>query len=139
MLTYSVPVQRGGQFIGVVIADLSIRYFRELHNRLQKQYLGSRTSSFVISRDGTFLFHPNPRYEFPAPDSSLGRVNAAPDFLSMMQKMREQDSGQARATDFDTGRPATFFFAKIAATGGYFVLMQLGPTDEERLNELTNR
>ncbi len=137
MLTYSVPVQGRGQFIGVVIADLSIRYFRELHNRLQKQYLGSRTSSFVISRDGTFLFHPNPRFEFPAPDSSLGRVNAAPDFLSMMKKMREQDAGQARATDFDTGQPATFFFAKIAATGGHFVLVQLGPTDEERLNELT--
>jgi hypothetical protein len=139
LLTFSVPVERGGRFIGVVIADLSMRYFRELHTRLQKQYLGSRTSSFVISRDGTFLFHPNPRYEFPAPDSSLGRIKAAPDFLSMMQKMREQDAGQARATDFDTGQPATFFFAKIAATGGHFVLVQFGPTDEERLNELTNR
>jgi hypothetical protein len=139
LLTYSVPVQRGGDFIGVVIADLSIGYFRQLHNRLQKQYLGSRTSSFVISREGTFLFHTNPRYEFPAQDSSLDRVHAAPDFLSMLKKMREQDAGQARAIDFDTARPATFFFAKIAATGGHFVLVQHGPTDEERLNELINR
>jgi hypothetical protein len=139
MLTYSVPIERGNKFLGVVIGDLSIRYFRELHNRLQKQYLGSRTSSFVLSRDGTFLFHTNPRYEFPAPDSSLGKIHVAPDFLSLIQKMREQDAGQARATDFDTGQLATFFFAKIAATGGHFVLVQLGPTDEERLNELTNR
>lgn len=139
MLTYSVPVQRGGEFVGVVIADLSIRYFRELHNRLQKQYLGSRTASFVISRDGTFLFHTNPRYEFPAQDSSLHRIHLAPDFVSLMKNMREQDAGQARATDFDTGQPATFFFAKIAATGGHFVLVQFGPTDQERLHELTNR
>jgi hypothetical protein len=139
MLTYSVPVARGNKFLGVVIGDLSIRYFRELHNRLQKQYLGSRTSSFVLSREGTFLFHTNPRYEFPAPDSSLDKIRVAPDFLSLIQKMREQDAGQARATDFDTGQLATFFFAKIAATGGHFVLVQHGPTDEERLNELTNR
>jgi hypothetical protein len=118
---------------------LSIRYFRELHHRLQKQYLGSRTSSFVLSRDGTFLFHTNPRYEFPAPDSSLDKIHVAPDFLSLTRKMREQEAGQSRATDFDTGQLATFFFAKIGATGGNFVLVQHGPTDEERLNELTNR
>ena len=93
----------------------------------------------MISRDGTFLFHTNPRYEFPAQDSSLHRIHLAPDFVSLMKNMREQDAGQARATDFDTGQPATFFFAKIAATGGHFVLVQFGPTDQERLHELTNR
>ncbi len=61
MVTYSVPIQRNGQFIGVVTADLTIRYFRELHDRLKKQYMGAQTSSFVISPGGTFLYHRDPR------------------------------------------------------------------------------
>jgi Protein kinase domain/Cache domain len=139
MITYATPVHRHGEFIGVVIADLSIRYFREFHNQLLKQYVGSGSYSFVISAGGTFLFHPNPRYEFPAPDSSLSRIHAAPDFVRLMQQMREQDSGTGRATDFDTGQPATFYFAKVAATGCHFVLVQPGLTDEERLNQLAGR
>ena len=131
MLTYSVPFYRDGKFRGVVTADLSIRYFRELHNQLQKQYLGPDSYSFVISPGGTFVYHPNPRFEFPAPTSSLERFEAAADFLAMMRKMRQQDAGRARATDFDSGRPAAFFFARIPATGGHFVSVQLGEAAEE--------
>jgi serine/threonine protein kinase len=136
MLTYSVPIRRGGQFIGVVIADLSIRYFHELHERLRQEYLGTRASSFVLSPGGVFLFNPNSKYEFPSPDSSLSRIHAAPDFLTLMKRMNEQETGSGRATDFVSGQPATFFFARIAATGGHFVLVQPGLSDEERLNQL---
>ena len=48
-----------------------------------------------------------------------------------MQKMREQDSGRELATDFDSGRLAAFYFARIPATGGHFVLVQLDSTAEE--------
>jgi hypothetical protein len=131
MLTYSVPIRRKEQFIGVVTADLTIRYFRELHDRLTKQYMGSESSSFVISPGGTFLYHSDPRYEFPSPDSSLDRIHAAPDFLRLMQTMRSERAGQAQATDFASGKPATFYFAKIDATGAYFVLVQPRAADGE--------
>jgi hypothetical protein len=133
MLTYSVPIRRNGQFIGVVTADLTIRYFRELHDRLKQQYMGSESSSFVISPGETFLYHSDPRYEFPAADSSLDRIRAAPDFLNLMQTMKIENAGRAPATDFASGEPATFYFAKIAATGAYFVLVQPRPADDERL------
>ncbi len=133
LLTYSCPFQRDGEFSGVVAADLSIKYFRELHDRLQKQYLGPDTYSFVISPGGTFVYHPNPRYEFPAAASSLRQIRATPNFLAVMQQMRQQDAGWAHATDFDSGRPAAFYYAKIPATGGYFVVVQLDPaTDDGR-------
>ena len=76
LLTYSCPFYREGQFCGVVVTDLSIRYFRELHNRLEKQYLGSDSYSFVVSPGGTILYHPNQEYEFPAEKSSLDRIRA---------------------------------------------------------------
>jgi hypothetical protein len=91
---------------------------------LKQQYLGTETSSFVISPGGTLLYHSNPRYEFPAAESSLESVHATPDFLELMQTMKSHDSGRARATDFANGEPATFYYAKIPATGAYFVLVQ---------------
>jgi dipeptidyl aminopeptidase/acylaminoacyl peptidase len=48
-----------------------------LHDRLQNVYLGTNSYSFVMSPKGTFIYHPNPLYEFPAALSSLDRIKAA--------------------------------------------------------------
>jgi hypothetical protein len=135
MLTYSVPVYRQGKFSGVVSADLSIEYFRTLHDHLKEQYLGRDSYSFVLSPKGTLVYHPNPVYEFPAPASSLERIKAAPDFLALVGRMRREETGWARAMDFSTGRPALFCFARIAATGGHFVVVYPVPAPEEGLDE----
>jgi predicted Ser/Thr protein kinase len=126
MVTYSVPFYREGKFGGVVTADLSMQYFRTLHNQLKEQYLGPNSYSFVISPKGTFVYHPNSLYEFPAPTSSLDRVRAAPDFLALVERMRQEETGWGRATDFNTGQPAAFCFARIPATGGHFVVVHPG-------------
>jgi predicted Ser/Thr protein kinase len=135
MVTYSVPFDREGKFSGVVAADLSIEYFRGLHNRLKEQYLGPDSYSFVLSPKGTLVYHPNPLYEFPATTSSLDRIQAAPDFLALVQRMRQEETGWARATDFDTGRPAAFWFTRIPATGGHFVVVHLAPPPGEGPDE----
>jgi predicted Ser/Thr protein kinase len=132
MVTYSVPFYRQGKFTGVVTADLSIDYFRALHNQLKDQYLGPNSYSFVLSPKGTFLYHPNPLHEFPAPASALARIDAAPDFLALVQRMRREETGWARATDFQTARPAAFCFTRIPATGGHFVVVHpASALDEE--------
>ena len=124
MLTYSCPIDRDGQFCGVVATDLSIKYFRELHARLEKKYLGSDCSSFVISSRGTIMYHPNPQYEFPSENSSIDRIPTDSDFREIWQEMQRQETGYALGKDFDAGRPATFYFARIPSTGGHFVLVQ---------------
>jgi predicted Ser/Thr protein kinase len=131
MVTYSVPFYRDAKFSGVVTADLAIAYFRALHDRLQEQYLGRDRYSFVITPKGTLIYHPLPRYEFPAPESSLERLHAAPDFLALVQRMRQEDTGRGRATDFSTGRPATFLFARIPSTGWQFVVVQADSPEED--------
>ena len=141
-LTYSVPFYRNGEFCGVVIADLSIRYFRELHAELQQQYLGPDSYSFVISSKGTLMYHPNHEYEFPAHTSSLDRIHASSGFLDVVHEMQNKKTGRRphrRGTDFASGRPATFFFAKIPATGGYFVLVQIDRPESETPDELISQ
>jgi predicted Ser/Thr protein kinase len=132
MVTYSVPFFRNGKFSGVVAADLSIEYFRSLHNQLQDQSLGSESYSFVISPRGTFIYHPDLIYEFPGPASSLGQIHAASDFFDLVQRMRKEDSGRARATNFRTGRPATFYFARIPATGWQFVVVYPATNESDK-------
>jgi hypothetical protein len=131
MVTYSVPFYRDGQFSGVVSADLSIEYFRSLHNQLQKLYLGPSSSSFVISPKGTFIYHPILIHEFPGSSSSLDRIKAAPDFLELVRRMRHEEAGRARATDFTTGRPAEFLFTRIPSTGWHFVVVQPDAAEAE--------
>ncbi len=123
MVTYSVPFDRDGLFSGVVTSDLSIAYFRGLHDQLQDLYLGLNGYSFVITPRGTIVYHPNPVYEFPAANSSLDRIGAAPDFLALVERMRQEETGSGQATDFNTGRSATFLFARIPATGWSFVVV----------------
>ncbi len=138
MLTYSCPIVSDGTFRGVVATDLSIKYFRELHTRLEKKYLGSDCSSFVISSGGTFMYHPNPQYEFPSENSSIDQIPTDSDFQAIWQKMQRQETGYALGTDFDVGRPATFYFARIPSTDGHFVLVQFESTPPIGLDSLKN-
>jgi hypothetical protein len=128
MVTYSVPIYRAGKFSGVVAADLSMEYFRGLHNHLQTLHLGPDSYSFVISPKGTFVYHPNPLYEFPSATSSVDRIGAAPDFLALVRRMRHEETGRGQATDFNTRRPATFLFTRIPSTGWQFVVVHADPT-----------
>jgi len=50
-----VPVQRDGEFLGVVVAGLSIR---DLSRDLARQYADSSGTPFIIGLDGTVLAHP---------------------------------------------------------------------------------
>jgi hypothetical protein len=123
MVTYSVPFYRDGKFAGVVAADLSIAYLRKLHDQLQRLYLGPNRSSFVLSPEGNILYHPDRRYEFPARSSSLARLELAPDFDALTVRMRQDETGRQRATDFYSGRPATFLFTRLPSTGWVFVVV----------------
>jgi serine/threonine protein kinase len=123
MVTYSVPFNRDGKFAGVVSADLSIAYLRRLHQQLEQLDSGPDRFHFVVSRQGTILCHPDSSYEFPAKAAVLERMAQARDFLALEQQMRQEETGRGRAMDFHTGRPATFFFVRIPATGWHLVVV----------------
>jgi hypothetical protein len=61
----------------------------------------------------------------------LDRIQAGPDFLALLQRMQSEDSGRGRATDFNTGRPATFLFTRIPSTGWHFVVVHADPASGE--------
>lgn len=58
MVTYSRPIyDRDGTFMGMITADISLKWLRKLvlSNSSNKQYY-----TFMLSRNGYYLVHPNP-------------------------------------------------------------------------------
>jgi hypothetical protein len=123
MVTCSAPFARGGKLAGVVTADLATAYFRHLHAALGLLRLPPGSYCFVLSHDGSFLYHPEERHEFPAEASHLDRVEANEDFLALARRALEEESGSGQATDFTTGQRADFFFARVPSTGWAFVVV----------------
>ena len=48
MLTYAVPLERQGKFVGVVSFDLSLDYFEVLHRWLDELRVGREGYTFVV-------------------------------------------------------------------------------------------
>jgi len=121
MVTYVAPLIRGGKFIGVLTVDLSLAYFDQLRRWLADLNLSPQSYGFVLSPTGNVISHPDPEYDFgrrleaghrnPRNVTDPGSVDPA--FASLARRMRKEGTGEARAVDPITTRPATFLFARV--------------------------
>lgn len=77
MVTYSVPILRGGDVVAVVTCDLSLADIRSLIAGLA---LGKEGMAVLISRRGTFIAHPNrPALEMKETIFTLADSHADPE------------------------------------------------------------
>ncbi len=121
MVSYVAPLMRGDKFVGVLTVDLSLAYFDQLRGWLAVLNFGPRSFGFVMSQTGNVLSHPNADFDFG------GRFEAGhkgarklsdpetsdPSFAALTGRMLKEGHGEIRGTDFTTGRPATFMFARV--------------------------
>ena len=117
MVTFSAPVRREGRFVGVVAADLSMDYFRDLRNIIDRLDLGPQSHCFLVSSGQQILAHPADRYEFPGPDADLAKIPLDASFRDLVGRWTRATSGKVRAIDFSTGEPASFLFFRIPSSG----------------------
>jgi tRNA A-37 threonylcarbamoyl transferase component Bud32 len=122
MITCSVPVRRGGKMAGVVTADLSIRYFERLGQWLKELDMPEEDYGFLVSREGTFLMHPNPEYRLPRKITELDAFVMNAQLADLTHRILKTDAGVVRASDPNTGAPTTFYFARVPATGWTVVI-----------------
>jgi hypothetical protein len=128
MVTYSAPIEENGRFIGVQTLDLSVEYFDVLRGWLKELHLGDKSYGFVLSREGTFISHPHPEYDFArlaASGKKPRRIEALdgvdPSFVALARSIRGRRSGSGVALDPATGRRATFLFAPVPSAQWSFV------------------
>jgi len=113
MCTYSVPLLRDDDFQGVVTADVSLDLIRHLVS--QTGYRGEYR--FVISRAGTFVYHPNDSFILAESIFSLAEWYDVPALADLGQAMIHGQQGVVRIPDYETGRPKWCAFADVPSAG----------------------
>lgn len=127
-VTYSVPLRRRGEGVGVMAVDLPLGYFQQLWKWLAEVGMGPNSYGFVISgsgtmgnaganRTGTFICHPE--WQPPQKITELKAVDRT--FRYLTQRILRLETGADTAVDPWTGQPSTFMFAPIRSAGWSFV------------------
>jgi hypothetical protein len=133
MVTYTTPIHRKEQLVGVLTLDLSVQYFDVLRGWLKEVNLGANSYGFVISPSGVIISHPHDVYDLAhlaatnkPPQKITELADADPSFTALIQRMQHEISGSGIAVDPATAKPASFLFARVPSAGWTFVAVTDG-------------
>lgn len=128
MVTYTTPIRRGEQLVGVLTLDLSVQYFEVLRGWLKEVNLGGNSYGFVISPSGVIISHPYEAYDLAhlaatnEPPRKITKIaDTDPSFTALIERMQHEESGSGIAIDPATGKTASFLFARVPSAGWTFV------------------
>jgi sigma-B regulation protein RsbU (phosphoserine phosphatase) len=113
MCSYSVPLLRDSEFEGVVVADVSLEHIRRhaCRTRYQGEY------RFIVSRTGTFIYHPEESFVLAESIFSLAEWYRLPTLADAGRAMIAGKQGVVRLPDLLTGQPKWCAFANVPAAG----------------------
>ena len=97
MVTYTTPIHRKEQLVGVLTLDLSVQYFDVLRSWLKEVNLGANSYGFVISPSGVIISHPHDEYDLAhlaatnkPPRKITELADADPSFTALIQRMQHE-------------------------------------------------
>lgn len=118
MTTYSHPFYRtvNGQrgFAGVVTADLSLQWLRELVSSISFYQSGH---AFLVSQAGVFITHPNEQLVMRESIFSVAETTSDPDLRAVGRSMIAGGSGFTRIFNPVLGQNAWLYYAPLQSTG----------------------
>jgi phosphoserine phosphatase RsbU/P len=130
MVTFSAPIRRNGQFLGVVSADLAIDYFRNMRESIKRLDLGPDTYGVVVTKHGVILSHPDPKYQYPGPKSNLKAIPLDSSVRELLPRIPKEEDGIGVATDPMSGKLATYFFSHISPSDWTFLIIKVNTPEE---------
>lgn len=105
MVTYSVPVYRGGvdgrRFAGVVTCDLSLDWLEHMIAGLP---LGKNGYGLLMSRNGTYVSHPLPEIVLNETVFSIAEARSDPELRQTGRRMVSGEPGILPFVSFVTGK-----------------------------------
>ncbi len=117
MVTFSVPLfdrHHANAVGGVITCDVTLPWLEKL---LRGMPLGKTGYSFVVSRRGTYMVHPNRYYVLRETVFHAARLVKGEDLTDVARRMVAGGRGYARLTSHVNGRPSRIAFAPIPTTG----------------------
>ncbi|MDP8227584.1 MAG: cache domain-containing protein, partial [Candidatus Celaenobacter polaris] len=109
MATYSQPMYKIGKFVGVSTADISLEDLeREMNNiRIMAGY------TFIITRTGTFIYHPIKEYIMNESIFSLAEEDEQSELREIGKKMIAGEQGITTFRDVNTGEKSWLVYSPI--------------------------
>lgn len=118
MATYSVPLsvrlEGKRKFAGIVTADISIEWLR---NEVSKVKILKTGYGFLISRNGTFVTHPEKSLIMHMTLFDIAEQMNDLELREIGKMMIRGERGIVPYTDFITGKKSLLYFAPIPAVG----------------------
>ena len=132
MCTYSFPIRKDGKFMGIVTADISLE---DLKSRMKNiKILAGYT--FIISRYGTYIYHPNEKDIMRETIFSKAEMY---DFPAMREFGRNMISGRKGVESFDdpiTNSKQWLVYSPISSTEWTFAAIVPEKEILEKVNEM---
>jgi len=109
MTTFSEPIYKNDRCIGISTADISLDDLEgEMNNiRIMAGY------TFIITRTGTFIYHPEKEYMMNESIFSLAEQYDQPDMRTIGKKMVSGERGVSTMNDFLTGEKKWLVYSPI--------------------------
>ena len=135
MATYSQPMYKDGKFIGVSTADISLDDLElEMNNiRIMAGY------TFIITRTGTFIYHPIKEYMMNESIFSLAEENGQPELREIGKKMIAGEQGITTYIDVNTGEKEWLVYSPIPDCHWSFAAMIPGKEIMKTVNSMVLR
>ena len=118
--TYSVPVSFHGKFQGIVSVDIRVQDLQKLINR--NSFVRENTFA-ILSREGRFIRHPDPRLNIQETISSAAIKYHRPELVKLGHKMMTGEKGVMFMKGVLDSRRTILFYAPIPSTGWSFAAM----------------
>ena len=109
MCTFSTPIHSDGKFIGIATADISLEDLKS-HMKNVRIMAGY---TFIISRNGTFIYHPNKDYIMCESIFSLAEEYNFPYMREFGKDMIRGNQGVVAFNDFITGAKKWLVYTPI--------------------------
>ncbi len=116
MVTYSAPFYRDGKFRGIATVDVYLEKLQEWGN------FGPDFAAFaILTREGKFLSHSDPKYIMNRTIFSLAEENKRPDIMRFGREVLLKGQGVSRIKNFPAGENSFVVYAPVRSTGWVFM------------------
>ncbi|MGD9582022.1 MAG: cache domain-containing protein, partial [Vampirovibrionia bacterium] len=87
MTTYSAPIIRNNEIIGVATVDISLQ---DIVSKVKKLTIGGHGYAFIITKEGNFIAHPNPETGLLSNETlwDIAEKRKDPDFQELVEKIK---------------------------------------------------
>ncbi len=114
MASFTYPLNKNGQFIGIVGGDVTLAFLDEMISQIKILKSGY---AFLLSKEGTFVSFPNKEMIGKQTLEAYSKENNRPKLLSIAEDIKNGKEGILEAKDPFSKKASVFVYKQIGNTG----------------------